>query len=356
MKITIKTLMAWLVGLGLVWLIIIIICVIYAKVDFLSRKGKLREGIYGDGIGIESRFSFSSEGKIILFDAVTDSEIIMKEFGGPRGLVVPDIKKSGERNVYTIDLGNSHISKLTSAGNNAFATFSPDGKKIAFISDRDGNDEIYIMNADGSEQKRLTNNSFIDYPPSFSPNGSQLVFTRLTQNPRNLYFGADIHRLIILALSDGQEYEVAQSEENFYSKTPEFITNTNILFKKEVLTLGFDANKFLVIFKSEPNSDIRKAIDAGYIVSPDGKKAAFTRRTSKDPYKTVLEVFIADIDGKNRSQITNNSRCNYIKVFSPDSQKILFISGPDSGEAIDLELWEVNVDGSDLRRMNINLG
>ncbi len=37
-------------------------------------------------------------------------------------------------------------------------SFSPDGSKIAFTSDRDGNNEIYIMNADGSEQTRLTNN------------------------------------------------------------------------------------------------------------------------------------------------------------------------------------------------------
>ena len=42
-------------------------------------------------------------------------------------------------------------------------SWSPDGKKIAFISNRDGNHEIYVMNSDGSEQQRLTNNPAHDF-------------------------------------------------------------------------------------------------------------------------------------------------------------------------------------------------
>jgi TolB protein len=55
---------------------------------------------------------------------------------------------------------------LTSAGKNNFApTFSPDGKQLAFVSDRDGNKEIYVMNAAGSNQKRLTSNLVDDTSP-----------------------------------------------------------------------------------------------------------------------------------------------------------------------------------------------
>ena len=46
---------------------------------------------------------------------------------------------------------------------------SPEQTKIAFVSDRDGNVEIYVMNADGSEQINLTNNPASDYSPSWSP-------------------------------------------------------------------------------------------------------------------------------------------------------------------------------------------
>ena len=52
--------------------------------------------------------------------------------------------------------------------------WSPDGSKIAFVSDRDGNDEIYVMNADGSNQTRLTNNTVTDISPVWSPEDSSI--------------------------------------------------------------------------------------------------------------------------------------------------------------------------------------
>ncbi|MCH8349239.1 MAG: PD40 domain-containing protein, partial [Chloroflexi bacterium] len=47
--------------------------------------------------------------------------------------------------------------------------WSPDGSQIAFVSARDGNHEIYVMNADGSGQTRLTNNTAIDFDPDWGP-------------------------------------------------------------------------------------------------------------------------------------------------------------------------------------------
>jgi Tol biopolymer transport system component len=48
--------------------------------------------------------------------------------------------------------------------------------KIAFVSNRDGNNEIYVMDADGSNQTRLTNNSADDSSPAWSPDGARIVF------------------------------------------------------------------------------------------------------------------------------------------------------------------------------------
>ena len=55
-------------------------------------------------------------------------------------------------------------------------SWSPDGKHIAFDSWRDGNGEIYVMDADGGNPRRLTNHQFKDWEPSWSPNGKQIVF------------------------------------------------------------------------------------------------------------------------------------------------------------------------------------
>lgn len=59
---------------------------------------------------------------------------------------------------------------------NYLPIYSPDGSKIAFTTNRDGNPEIYVMNRDGSGLRRMTNNPAIDVTPTWSPNGNQLAW------------------------------------------------------------------------------------------------------------------------------------------------------------------------------------
>ena len=59
--------------------------------------------------------------------------------------------------------------------------------KIAFMSDRDGNQEIYVMNADGSNQTRLTNNPGWDESPCFSPDGTKIAFESLRDGDPEIY-------------------------------------------------------------------------------------------------------------------------------------------------------------------------
>ena len=64
----------------------------------------------------------------------------------------------------------------TAGGTDLTPAWSPDGSRIAFVSDRDGDDEIYVMNADGSGQIRLTTSAGLDLWPAWSPDGSQIAF------------------------------------------------------------------------------------------------------------------------------------------------------------------------------------
>ena len=64
---------------------------------------------------------------------------------------------------------------------------SPNGQQVAFSSDRDGNREIYVMNIDGSNQKRLTFNNGPDGGPSWSPDGAQLVFLSHRNGEKGIY-------------------------------------------------------------------------------------------------------------------------------------------------------------------------
>src|SRR5215467_5102230 len=82
-------------------------------------------------------------------------------------------------NIYVADIDNPDVAvQLTFTGANMNARWSPDGSRITFESNRDGNREIYVMNADGSAQFRLTTNTVRDEVPSFSPDGQWIVFHR----------------------------------------------------------------------------------------------------------------------------------------------------------------------------------
>jgi TolB protein len=75
--------------------------------------------------------------------------------------------------------GSGDPVRLTSApGGDIAPKWSPNGQKITFQSSRDGNPEIYEMNADGTDQQRLTFNHVTDAFPSWSPNGKEIVFNR----------------------------------------------------------------------------------------------------------------------------------------------------------------------------------
>ena len=102
-----------------------------------------------------------------------------KEYGILSRLDYPAAQDTFLRQRVAVYLGLEpyEVTRLTfAAGNDGLPALSPDGKKIAFSSKRDGNTEIYIMDAGGQNQKRITNNPAMEYMPSFSPDGKTLVY------------------------------------------------------------------------------------------------------------------------------------------------------------------------------------
>jgi TolB protein len=89
-----------------------------------------------------------------------------------------------------------------SVGTNYLPVFSPDGKQIAFMSGRDGNPEIYAMNVDGSNLRRLTNSPVGESSPTWSPSGSQIAFTSDRSGKAQIYVmnsadGSGVRRLTV---------------------------------------------------------------------------------------------------------------------------------------------------------------
>jgi Tol biopolymer transport system component len=85
-----------------------------------------------------------------------------------------------ETDIFTIESNGSGLQRLTDTpGEDSDPAWSPDGRRIALSTDRDGNFELYVMNADGSDQRRLTTTpDAAEYGPAWSPDGTRLAFWR----------------------------------------------------------------------------------------------------------------------------------------------------------------------------------
>src|SRR6266571_4094053 len=163
---------------------------------------------------------------------------------------------------------------------------------IAFHSNRSGNYEIYVMNADGSGQKRLTNNPVADEVPAWSPDGAKIAFAS------DLYGNYDIYVM------------------NADGSTPIRLTNN-------------------------PTYDYWPAW------SPDGKKLAFVSDRDGN-----FEIYVMNADGTNPTRLTSNSTVDFSPAWSPDGTRIAFQCDPDG--TANLEICVINADGTNLVRLTNN--
>jgi Tol biopolymer transport system component len=94
------------------------------------------------------------------------------------------LRRRDNVDVWVMDLPSKRLHRLTTDPGLDFSpTWSPDGRRIAFRSDRRGNDEVFVMNADGTGQRNLTRNPASDYSPAWSPDGRTIAFATDRADP-----------------------------------------------------------------------------------------------------------------------------------------------------------------------------
>ena len=166
--------------------------------------------------------------------------------------------------------------------------------QIAFYSARDGNSEIYVMDADGKNHRRLTNHPAADFHPSWSPDGQKIAFTSYRSGGNIQIFVMD---------SDGQN--------------PIRLTDE--------------------VWDQDP------------VWSPDGQQIAFTgyRDAGFGGAAWDIDIYVMDPDGKNRKRLTRIPGNNSNPSWSPDSKRIAFVnSRPEA-----TEIYVMNADGTRQKRL-----
>jgi Tol biopolymer transport system component len=117
-------------------------------------------------------------------------------YPGGNGKIAFMSSRDGNDEIYVMNPDGSAQTRLTINLASDFApAWSPDGQKIAFVSDRDGNDEVYVMDALGLNQTRLTNNAAFDEVPTWSPDGSKIAFISHRDTDENGYALAEIYTM-----------------------------------------------------------------------------------------------------------------------------------------------------------------
>lgn len=128
--------------------------------------------IFWNGISAQENFTIITK--------VVDGYPVLSPKGDQ---IVFTSNRSGEYQIYTCDVQGNDIRQLTHKGSNGSPVWSPDGRLIVFSSDRDNDSEIYIMNADGNRQTRLTEQPGDDSHPKFSPDGKRIIFNSAKTSP-----------------------------------------------------------------------------------------------------------------------------------------------------------------------------
>jgi TolB protein len=257
--------------------------------------------------------------KCRLYDILREEQILGKVYQGDQNLLRRMVHKFSDEIVL----------KLT--GQEGMAQ-----TKIAFISDISGYKEVYTIDYDGYNLKRLTRNRSIALLPAWSPDGKRIAYTSYHADNPDLYF---------INLDGG--HQVPASTFPGLNIAPNWSPDGNRI----ALTLSKDGNAQIYTFKID-GTDLRRLTshlrsDWSPCWSPDGKKIAFSSDRTGAP-----QIYIMNKDGTNSERLTHQGSYNDSADWSPRGDLIAFTSRQKGL----FDIWTIDTDGGNARRLTSNSG
>ena len=251
---------------------------------------------------------------VALAGAAAGAPAAWSTFPGLNGQLAYEAGGGATRNVFTIQplAGLSgEGTQLTRARTiDRDAAWSADGRRIAFMSERDGNPEIYVMNSDGSAQTRLTTDPAVDADPTFSPDGTRLAFTSTRDgNPEIYVMAVDGSAQTRLTFDPAADQQADWSPDG-----------TRIAFESTR-----DGNHEIYAMNPDGGAVTRLTFSPEFAADPswhpDGASIAFVSGP-----RGALDIFTVRPGTAGRTQLTRGTSDVHHPAWSPDGQQIAFTS------------------------------
>ena len=348
---------------------------------------------------------WSPDGKKVVFRKDDDNEnAFLADGDGTNEIVLPskmgnmDWSPDGSQIVYEVRTSNEHsqiflytiktarsIALTDNQSLNADPSFSPDGKQIAFVSDRDKNANIYLMDTDGSNLRQLTNDLAFDNYPVFSPDGTQIAFQsnreeehvevylknvndrtpprRLTHTRNGMgiapkCWSADGTQILMYMNQNGKDRIVlgdvepaiapVLSDEAADLSFPRLSADgKQTLYEArnsddslELRLTNWETKRTQTIFKTGPNYPSSFHLAPAW--SPDNNLIALTNIENGNS-----EIFTIKADGSGLKNLTNNPLPDTNAAFSPTGDEIIFVRDNYNRA----QLYRMNLNGGNQRRV-----
>jgi len=270
-----------------------------------------------------------------------------------------------------------NLQQLTHGGQNAEAYWSPDGKRLIFQSTRDGRecDQMYIMNADGSDVRMVSTGKGVTTCGYFLADGKHILYASTHESGDACPARPDRSRGYVWAVYPGFDIFLATDTGKIVKKltdTPGYDAEATVNWKKDRIVYTSLASGDLELWTMKTDGSGKKRIttsegyDGGAVFSRDGSKLVWRAHHPDTPEKAArakellkdnltapmkMELFVADADGANAKQITNFGCASFAPTFTPGGKKILFSSNKHKCDSRDFELYLINLDGTGLEQV-----